>query len=287
MAGLRAAVAPALAIALLSGGAVSFHGCASDPGPRFEQARGAGRTHVVRRGENLYRIGKRYGVPAEVLQEVNDIRDSRMLRVGQRLWIPPAGRKGSLRSLRQRARAEARGGSGVAFRWPVRGRLTSRYGSRRGSHEGVDIAAPSGTKVVAAEAGKVIFAGRMSDYGKMVVLKHAGSYRSVYAHVRRFHVRKGHFVESGQRIAEVGSTGNARGSHLHFPQHQRFLWKTNHSQPDAIRFHGLPVPPVQGDDRLTRSLRGFFSRVRAGFSRSRRPDSRWQPGSPPTLRRDS
>ena len=118
-------------------------------------------------------------------------------------------------------RADARAESGVAFRWPVRGRLTSRYGSRRGSHEGIDIAAPSGTKVVAASAGKVIFLGRMRDYGKMIVVKHAGSYRSVYAHLHRFHVRKGHFVESGQRIAEVGSTGNARGSHLHFEIRRR------------------------------------------------------------------
>jgi len=118
--------------------------------------------------------------------------------------------------LPQRVRSEAHEQAGVAFRWPVRGKLTSRYGERRGSHEGIDIAAPRGTQVIAAEAGKVIFAGRMRDYGKMIVVKHAGDYRSVYAHVHRFHVRKGHFVEGGQPIAEVGSTGNATGPHLHF-----------------------------------------------------------------------
>ena len=225
MAGLRAAAAPALVLALLlcAGGALT--GCASDPASGVEKGepmlRRGGWTHVVRRGENLYRIGKRYGVPAEVIQEVNDIRDVTAMRVGQRLWIPPAGSTRPSGSLRKRVRADARGESGVAFRWPVRGKLSSRYGSRRGRHDGIDIAAPKGTRVVAAESGKVIFAGRMRDYGKMVVVKHAGSYRSVYAHVRRFHVRKGSFVESGERIAEVGTTGNASGPHLHFEIRER------------------------------------------------------------------
>ncbi len=220
MAGLKALVAPVLAAALWLGVAAGPTGCASDPAPGMAHPeRRGGSTHVVRAGENLYRIGKRYGVPAEVVQQANDIRDVTTLRIGQRLWIPPAGTtRGQLggRSLAQRVRGEARQQTGVDFRWPVRGKLTSRYGSRRGTHEGIDIAAPRGTRILAAEAGKVIFAGRLRDYGKMIVVKHAGNFRSVYAHVHRFHVRKGHFVEGGQRIAEVGSTGNASGPHLHF-----------------------------------------------------------------------
>lgn len=220
MAELKAGIAPALAAALLLGVGPGPMACASDPDPRLEHAaQRRGSSHVVRAGENLYRIGKRYDIPAEVIQQANDIRDVTTLRIGQRLWIPPAGSTRAERGgqpLPQRVRGEAREKVLVAFRWPVRGQLTSRYGERRGTHEGIDIAAPRGTQVIAAEAGKVIFAGRMRDYGNMIVVKHAGDYRSVYAHVHRFHVRKGHFVEGGQRIAEVGSTGNATGPHLHF-----------------------------------------------------------------------
>ena len=191
--------------------------CASDP---VGSARRDGAVHVVQPGENLYRIGKRYGLRAEVLREVNDIDDVTTLQVGQRLWIPPASARGRGREGAKPGRAArpapVPSETGVAFRWPLRGTLTSAYGTRGGKHEGIDIAAPSGTAIVAAEAGKVIFVGRLGDYGKMVIIKHAGDYRSVYAHVRTFHVRKGSFVERGQRIAEVGATGNASGPHLHF-----------------------------------------------------------------------
>lgn len=205
MAGLKGAAVFAALLWLATLG-----GCASTPGPGDRRT---GATHIVQRGENLYRIGKRYGVRAEVIQEVNGIDDVTSLQVGQRLWIPPAGTRARARP---KASGESRSADAVSFRWPVQGTLTSAFGSRGGSHEGIDIAAPRGTAIVAAEAGKVIFAGRMGDYGKMVVVKHAGDYRSVYAHLRKFHVRQGHFVESGQRIAEVGTTGNASGPHLHF-----------------------------------------------------------------------
>lgn len=68
----------------------------------------------------------------------------------------------------------------------------------------------------ASEAGKVIHSGRMRGYGLVVILKHPGNYRSVYAHASKLSVRKGQFVEKGQKIAEVGSTGRSTGPHLHF-----------------------------------------------------------------------
>ena len=69
----------------------------------------------------------------------------------------------------------------------------------------------------AAEAGRVIHSGGgLGDYGKVVIVKHAGRYSTVYAHNRRNRVREGEFVEKGQVIAEVGKTGNASGAHVHF-----------------------------------------------------------------------
>ena len=62
----------------------------------------------------------------------------------------------------------------------------------------------------------MIHSGWLGDYGKVVIIKHAGAYRSVYAHANKLYVRRGDFVDRGQRIAEVGATGNATGPHLHF-----------------------------------------------------------------------
>ena len=110
----------------------------------------------------------------------------------------------------------------VKFFWPVRGTISSGFGKRNGAHhDGVDIPARKGTAIRAAEAGRVIHSGRLGDYGRVVIVKHAGHYRSVYAHASATLVRKGAFVEKGQRIALVGSTGRSSGPHLHFEIRRR------------------------------------------------------------------
>ncbi len=62
----------------------------------------------------------------------------------------------------------------------------------------------------------MIHSGRLGAYGRLVIVKHAGNWATVYAHNRKNRASKGDFVERGQVIAEVGSSGNASGSHLHF-----------------------------------------------------------------------
>lgn len=192
-----------------------------------------GTYHTVKPGENLYRIGQRYGVPTDVLVRANGIRDVTELRVGQRLFIPRPGRGAAPRAraaaprsdpaLKKRVRSAAKQSARVDFRWPIdRKRLTSRFGRRNGQpHEGIDLGARQGTPIRAAEAGKVIHAGRLGAYGKVVILKHAGDFRTVYAHARKLHVRKGQFVEREQKIAEVGMTGRTTGPHLHFEIRKR------------------------------------------------------------------
>lgn len=170
--------------------------------------------HEVAVGENLYRIGLRYHVPAAEIARANGIHDATQLRVGQRLLIP--GVRGSGSVVAPQA-GVARYDGPLRFRWPVKARLTSRFGLRGNRpHEGIDLGAPTGTPIFAAEAGRVIHSGRFGAYGKVVILKHAGAYRSVYAHARQLFVEKGDFVERGQKIAEVGATGRATGPHLHF-----------------------------------------------------------------------
>jgi len=187
--------------------------------------------HELEPGENLYRVGLRYGVPTAVLVKANHIDDVRNLQVGQRLWIPggfsragaAASRPGRVASpSRRQAKSAARSASGLSFGWPVRGRITSRYGRRGGRlHEGVDLGASHGSPIRAAESGRVIHSGRLSAYGKVVIIKHQGYYRSVYAHASKTLVKKGEFVEKGQTIALVGATGRATGPHLHFEIRKR------------------------------------------------------------------
>lgn len=196
---------------------------------------GPGVIHHVAAGENLYRIGLRYGVGAQEIARANGIRDVTGLRIGQRLYIPGArqrllanangsrepsatgGGYGDLNEARRRARMTAREQSSLQFAWPARGRLSSRFGQRAGRpHEGIDIAARHGTPIFSAEAGRVIHSGRLGSYGNVVIVKHAGRFRTVYAHASRLLVRKGEFVERGQKIAEVGSTGRSSGPHVHF-----------------------------------------------------------------------
>jgi murein DD-endopeptidase MepM/ murein hydrolase activator NlpD len=201
---------------------VCIPGCASKPS--------SGIYHTVKSGENLYRIGRRYGVDHDYLRRVNKISDATRLSVGTRLWVPRAGKGGKATQhasrkatkqaqadARKRASKEARREARLDFKWPLQGRLTSSFGMRRGRpHEGIDVAAPRGSSVRASESGKVIYSGRLGAYGRCVIVKHAGNYRSVYAHATKTLVKKGQFVDRGQKIATVGSTGRATGPHLHF-----------------------------------------------------------------------
>ena len=104
------------------------------------------------------------------------------------------------------------------FAWPVVGQITSRFGYRRsGFHNGLDIAAPTGTTVFAADSGTVIFAGYRAYYGRLVEIDHGGGKTvTVYGHNSTLLVKVGDQVKKGQPIARVGSTGRSTGPHLHF-----------------------------------------------------------------------
>lgn len=101
--------------------------------------------------------------------------------------------------------------------WPACGRLTSSYGPRWGRmHRGQDIAAPRGTAIYAAQSGTVVFAQRKSGYGNLVLIDHHNGIITAYAHLNRFRTRVGEVVQRGERIGDMGATGNSTGPHLHF-----------------------------------------------------------------------
>lgn len=107
------------------------------------------------------------------------------------------------------------------YLWPARGILTSGYGWRWGRmHQGIDVAAPVGTPIVAAAPGVVEFSGWNSGgYGNMVDIRHPDGNKTRYAHNSRNLVRVGQKVEQGQQIATMGSTGFSTGPHVHFEIH--------------------------------------------------------------------
>ncbi|MBE3520208.1 MAG: M23 family metallopeptidase [Firmicutes bacterium] len=101
--------------------------------------------------------------------------------------------------------------------WPVKGRVTSYFGQRWGSfHSGIDIAAPAGTPVLAADNGMVSYRGWNGGYGRLVLIDHGNGTVTAYAHLSGYEVSVGDRVEKGQVIGYVGSSGNSTGPHLHF-----------------------------------------------------------------------
>lgn len=117
-------------------------------------------------------------------------------------------------------------GASDGWTWPVPGYTTvsSGYGWRtwpdgsREFHDGIDIAAPLGAKMVAATGGKVLYAGPASGFGDWVVIQSAGGLLEIYGHMYAYQltVHPGEIVSKGQQIASVGNNGNSTGPHLHF-----------------------------------------------------------------------
>lgn len=107
--------------------------------------------------------------------------------------------------------------------FPVEGgQIISNFGMRNGrAHKGVDIKAPEGTPIKAAQDGVVVFSGFIKGYGNTVIIKHEGDYFTVYAHNKYNTTKEGEFVKRGTVIGYVGMTGNAETSHLHFEVRKR------------------------------------------------------------------
>ena len=107
--------------------------------------------------------------------------------------------------------------SAAGLIWPVDGPVVSGFGMRWGRmHEGIDIAAASGTPIHAAASGTVIHAGWLGGYGNLVVLDHGNGLATAYAHASAILVGVGQQVSQGETISLVGSTGHSSGPHLHF-----------------------------------------------------------------------
>ncbi|MDX6670636.1 MAG: hypothetical protein QOI91_999 [Solirubrobacteraceae bacterium] len=124
--------------------------------------------------------------------------------------------------------APIRPGSG-RFIWPTTGSFTSPFGMRwERLHAGIDLAAPTGTAIRAADTGQVAIAGPYGGYGNYTCISHTKALSTCYGHQSQILVRVGEVVTKGQVIGAVGSTGHSTGPHLHF----------------EVRIGGKPVDPM-------------------------------------------
>jgi len=115
---------------------------------------------------------------------------------------------------------------GFDYCTPVMGTISSNFGYREHPiegdekfHYGLDIAADEGTAIDCFAKGTVAAVGESSSYGKYIIVDHSGDFSTLYAHCSRVTVSSGSAVKEGQKIGEVGQTGEATGPHLHFELH--------------------------------------------------------------------
>ncbi|MFN7958256.1 MAG: M23 family metallopeptidase [Holophagaceae bacterium] len=157
--------------------------------------------------------------------------------------------------------------------WPVETRtISSAWGPRmrtktvrvknqrkkrvryKGRHRGVDLTAPIGTSVFAAMDGQVVLSGKHKQYGNYVVIEHGNGVATLYAHHRLNLVQAGEIVRRGQKIAEVGRTGNSTGPHLHFEL-----------KIDGV--HRNPLPVLNDEEEIPAELAAQNALLRPGSAR--------------------
>jgi lipoprotein NlpD len=248
--------APVRPVSAAKSPALPFTLTAAHPEPELVTVR-----HRVAPGETVFRIARTYGITVQELSEANGIKDPRGLSVGQELLIPgvaapgaredepeaPSGSKPSKPRVAAREEppqrpaprpAAPRPGKGASrpvpatkglLDWPLRGVLYGKFGKKgREPHDGIDLAAPSGTPVKTAQEGTVLYAGEQQGYGLIVIVQHSDGLVTLYAHNRDLRVKTGQALRRSQVIATVGESGRTSGPHLHF----------------EVRVDGKPVEPL-------------------------------------------
>lgn len=206
-----------------------------------------GRYHLVEDGQTGLAIAQAYGAPWSAIVELNAISEPFVLRRGQRLRLPAAPDFARPANLEERAAAfrldidDAISGSSAAeveadappaspaprpaaafsgaFRWPATGGVLARFGPAANGvrNNGIDIAAPDGSPVLAAAPGTVNFASdKASVFGGLILIDHGSGWMSAYGYVRELRVEPGQKVSAGAPIASVADRGIGDQPRLHF-----------------------------------------------------------------------
>ncbi len=182
--------------------------------------------HTVRRGETLKNLSTRFKISANELMKANRLPSANEIKVSSSLFIP--GNFPELikieRAIAETQRIAVARKSRARFIWPTDNKsVSSTFGMRMHPiydrmifHQGIDISGATGTKLYSPAEGKVFYRDVIRGYGKVIIIKHESGYSSVFAHLSRFNVRLGEWVEQGEVIGFMGATGRVTGPHLHF-----------------------------------------------------------------------
>jgi murein DD-endopeptidase MepM/ murein hydrolase activator NlpD len=229
----------------------------------------AASVHVVNKGDTLHSIAHRNHIPVAELARANNLDQSARLSLGMKLTVPgaktsaaaaavapatpvaPAGKTvataapQSARLVQPTANVEEPAAAPEAlvkpseatgalptFRWPVRGKVITSYGSKTNgkANDGINVAVPEGTPVKAAEDGIVAYSGNeLKGYGNLVLVRHSNGFVTAYAHASELLVKRGDTIKRGQVIAKSGQSGEVGSPQLHF----------------EIRKGSSPVDPLQ------------------------------------------
>ena len=208
------------------------------------------RYHTVTKGDTLYSISKKYDVDLRSLSRINKLDEPYTLSIGQKLVLPgnlsnaetasyqAAAKKTtpSRWSWKKSSSSSAKTSTSkkttttkkttpvskyrkTKFLWPVKGTVISNFGTigKGRTNDGINIKAPLGTNVKAADKGVVAYAGNeLKGFGNLILIKHDDGWITAYAHNDRLFVKKGQRVARGEKIATVGSTGGVNTPQLHF-----------------------------------------------------------------------
>ncbi|HEY7747218.1 MAG TPA: LysM peptidoglycan-binding domain-containing M23 family metallopeptidase [Aestuariivirgaceae bacterium] len=223
--------------------------------------------HIVRSGETLFSLGRKYGLHPYKIADFNDLSHNVSLATGQRVRIPgsksadriasedsfepaeevsdpytdsesssakddynqqdspeiayapPEDEATTLDDVEEQTDAESMEEEAGNFRWPVKGRIISKYGAKPGGtrNEGINIAVPEGTSVRAAQSGVIAYAGNeLKGYGNLILIRHQDGWVTAYAHNKQLFVKRGDTVKRGDIIAKAGQTGSVESPQLHF-----------------------------------------------------------------------
>ena len=196
--------------------------------------------HTIKEGESLWALSRGYNVSLEDIIEINDINPKTILYPGDEIFIPGVKKRidkpiiiksndkndknnYKYRRAGKRVNPQKSKENYIAKEyknkiiWPVNGVVITDYGLNGNfKSDGMDIAAPLGSEVLAVYDGKVIYSGNQPGYGNIIIIKHEKDMITIYAHNDKDLVKKGQIVKKGQKIATVGNSGNAVRYQLHF-----------------------------------------------------------------------
>lgn len=182
----------------------------------------SGVRHTIKSGDTLDKIAKTYSGDLEEILAYNNLKKDSKLEVGQTLVIPGGVIQQTTKSATPSSKPAPRnqGSSAPAYEGYYMRPIAGGYRSQ-GIHgyNGVDLAAPAGTPIVASASGVVTVSrnsGWNGGYGNYIVISHSNGTQTLYAHNRENSVSAGQSVSQGEIIGYVGSTGRSTGPHVHF-----------------------------------------------------------------------